>query len=356
VSISPSVLCMVLTGCGAVCFALGILAQLLHFSFWYNNTFPPPPLLHDESLPLVPTISWSGRAAPLFTVMWQTWNASLRMAAARNRAKSSNNMQTTTASLHTLKSLHTANKTMPGIPPTPSTVSSSSSSAAAASMRWEALVHPALLTHPNPRRILIVTTQNDDHDDGALCEALKHATVEQVQVVYLTKAIVALNEVVDINVPGDSCFGTRNEPHVHETARSLDQELHRDKQQQNQHPGQDTTANQSCRNDPRVTMTYHHGDHSAWLVVVPTNMDHHPLDVVLVEHLYVSSSSKTWENATCFFVVFTHSRAHTLAYYTLFSPPRCTPTQSVEYCMANGPVSLVLFSGFGQGGHFGWRD
>jgi hypothetical protein len=254
VSISPIALCMVLTGCGAVCFALGILAQLQS----------PSPLLHDESLPLVPIISWSGRrAAPLFTMMWQTWNASLRMAAARHRTKSSNTMQTTTTtttttpiSLHTLKSLHTANKTIPGFPPTQSTASSSSSSAAAATMRWEALVHPALLTHPNPRRILIVTTQNDDHDDdGALCEALKHATVEQVQVVHLTKA-VALNEEVDINVPGDS-LGTRNEPNRHETARSLDQELHRDKQQQNQ---------QSCRNDPRVTMTYHHGDHTAWLV------------------------------------------------------------------------------------------
>ncbi|RLE77209.1 MAG: spermidine synthase [Thermoprotei archaeon] len=50
----------------------------------------------------------------------------------------------------------------------------------------EALVHPAMLTHPEPRRVLIV----GGGDGGALREVLKHDCVEEVTVVELDPRVV----------------------------------------------------------------------------------------------------------------------------------------------------------------------
>jgi hypothetical protein len=167
-----------------------------------------------------------------------------------------------------------------GLSAMPTTLSSSSSSlSSAAALHLEALVHPALWTHPNPRRVVILTHENDDRADGALCEVLKHATVRQVQVVHWTKAI-PLKEA-NINVPNDS-FGTMNGPHRHETARMLHQQLYRDKQQKQFH--RQTASNPSCRNDPRVAMI-DHNDETPW--VLPAIMDHSVDVVLVVDQLYV---------------------------------------------------------------------
>jgi hypothetical protein len=155
----------------------------------------------------------------------------------------------------------------------------------AAALHLEALVHPALWTHPNPRRVVILTHENDDRgddddDDGVLCEVLKHATVQQVQVVHLTTAI-PLKEA-NVNVPNDS-FGTMNGPHRHDTARILDKQLYRYKQQKQFH--WQTASNPSCRNDPRVVAMTDPNDQTPW--GLPASMDH-SIDVVLVvEQLYV---------------------------------------------------------------------
>ncbi len=54
----------------------------------------------------------------------------------------------------------------------------------------ESLVHPAMLTHQEARRVLIV----GGGDGGALRETLKHSTVKQTVVVELDAAVVQLSE------------------------------------------------------------------------------------------------------------------------------------------------------------------
>jgi len=61
------------------------------------------------------------------------------------------------------------------------------------SERWEyryhePLVHPALLSHPRPRQVLLI----GGGDGGALREILVHKTVEQVDLVELDEAVVRL--------------------------------------------------------------------------------------------------------------------------------------------------------------------
>jgi hypothetical protein len=188
---------------------------------------------------------------------------------------------------------------------------------------FEALVHPALLTHPNPQRVLIVS-QNDNHDDSVLCEVLKHATAQHIQVLHLTRAR-ALKEA-HIHVLSDS-FVAMNRRHRHETA--LDRKLHHEVPQK-------PPVNQSCRKDPRVAMTYV-GDQTPRLV--PTNVDG-PLDVVLVEQLYVLVCAWCY----CF------TPAH------CFAP--CSPhaQKSMEYGVAHGRVSSLLFPCLGQGWYLGWTN
>ncbi|PNV77560.1 MAG: spermidine synthase, partial [Thermoproteota archaeon] len=64
----------------------------------------------------------------------------------------------------------------------------------------EVLVHPAMLTHPNPRNILII----GGGDGGALREVLKHPSVERVDLVELDPDIVDLVKRVFPELPAGS--------------------------------------------------------------------------------------------------------------------------------------------------------
>lgn len=55
----------------------------------------------------------------------------------------------------------------------------------------EALVHPAMMIHPNPRRVLII----GGGEGASLREVLRHASVEEVTMVDLDKEVVALSKI-----------------------------------------------------------------------------------------------------------------------------------------------------------------
>ncbi len=55
----------------------------------------------------------------------------------------------------------------------------------------EVLVHPALLAHPNPRRVLII----GGGDGGTLREVLRHKTVEKVKMVEIDETVVEVSRI-----------------------------------------------------------------------------------------------------------------------------------------------------------------
>lgn len=63
----------------------------------------------------------------------------------------------------------------------------------------EMLIHPALVAHPNPKRVLII----GGGDGGSAREALKHPSVEQVDMVEIDEAVVRASK---LHMPGVGDF------------------------------------------------------------------------------------------------------------------------------------------------------
>lgn len=62
-------------------------------------------------------------------------------------------------------------------------------------VNYEALVHPAMITHPNPKKVMIIEGREKADTSAIKLEVLKHTSVQEVVVIVLENEKDALNEV-----------------------------------------------------------------------------------------------------------------------------------------------------------------